>query len=86
MIRKARRKMREMLSSLTAQGTEKAKSCPGSAPTASFPANMPVSQGRDTTRGKLDSIKSDCRALGAVVKGMRAQVVFSSILLVRTSQ
>lgn len=34
----------------------------------------------------MDSIRSDYRALGAIVKGMRAQVVFSSILLVRTSQ
>ena len=34
----------------------------------------------DTATENLDSIKSDYRALGPVVKGMRAQVVFSSIL------
>lgn len=36
----------------------------------------------DTATGYLESFKSDYRALGAVVKGMRAQVV-SSILLAR---
>jgi len=52
----------------------------------SFPADMPVSQGRDTARGNPDTTESDYRALGAVVKGMTAQVVFSSMLLVRRSQ
>ena len=37
----------------------------------------------DTARGDLESIECDYMALGAMVKGMEAQVVFSSILLVR---
>ncbi|KAJ7415109.1 hypothetical protein BTVI_39404 [Pitangus sulphuratus] len=37
----------------------------------------------DTARGDLESIKRDYVALGAMVKGMEAQVVFSPILLVR---
>lgn len=37
----------------------------------------------DTARGDLGSMKRDYRALGEVVKGMGAQVVLSSILLVR---
>lgn len=34
----------------------------------------------DTATENLDSIKSDYRVLGAVLKGMRAQVVSSSVL------
>jgi len=34
-------------------------------------------------RGNLESIKSDYRALGVTVRGMTAQVVFSSVLLER---
>ena len=37
----------------------------------------------DTTRGNLDSTRSDYKALGVALKGMGAQVVFSSISLVR---
>ncbi|KAF4803727.1 hypothetical protein TURU_013791 [Turdus rufiventris] len=38
---------------------------------------------KDTARGDLESIKCDCVSLGEMVKGMEAQVVSSSILLVR---
>lgn len=38
---------------------------------------------RSSTTGNLKSIRSDYRALGVIVRGMRAQVVFSSVLLVR---
>jgi len=37
----------------------------------------------DTARGNLDHIKKDYRALGMLIKGMWAQVVFSCILPVR---
>lgn len=37
----------------------------------------------DTTRGNLDNIKSDYRALNAAIKVMEAQLVSSSILSVR---
>ena len=37
----------------------------------------------DTARGNLDRIKSDYKAPGVVVKGVGAQVMFSSILPVR---
>ncbi|XP_068784552.1 uncharacterized protein [Struthio camelus] len=39
--------------------------------------------GANDTKGKLETIKQDFRALGMVVKGLGAQVVFSSILAVR---
>ncbi|XP_068809548.1 uncharacterized protein [Struthio camelus] len=39
--------------------------------------------GANDTKGKLETIKQDFRALGMVVKGLGAQVVFSSILPVR---
>lgn len=38
---------------------------------------------KDTATENLGSIKSDYRVLGAVLKGMRTQVVYSSILLSR---
>ena len=37
----------------------------------------------DAAKGNLENIKSDCRALGAMGRGMRAQVVVCSILPVR---
>lgn len=39
--------------------------------------------GANDTRGKLETIKQDFRALGVAVKGLRAQVIFPSVLPVR---
>ena len=39
--------------------------------------------GANDTKGKLEAIQQDFRALGMVVKGLGAQVVFSSVLRVR---
>lgn len=88
MIRTAAKKMSKVLSFLTMEGTGKATRSPGSAPMTSLPADadMPVSHSRDTAWGNLGRTKSNYRSLGAVDKAMRAPVVFSSILLVRTRQ
>lgn len=64
-----------MLCSLTTEGTGKETT---SAPMTSFPADMTGYEGKESQRN-LGSIKSDFRALGAVVKVMRALMAFSSI-------
>lgn len=80
--------MSKMLSFLTMQGTGKPTRSPGSATMTSLPADadMSVSHRRDTARGNLGRTKSNYRSLGAEDKAMRAQMVLSSILLLRTRQ